>query len=65
MLTAIIGIEYSLMEPDRINLSPVLYSDLSNSTKIVSAKTSEINVEDSIAITSSIPNLFPSTFVKL
>ena len=64
MLTAIIGIEYSLMEPDRINVSPVLYSDLSNSTKIVSAKTSEINAEDSMVITSSIPNLFPSTCVK-
>ena len=46
MLTATIGIENSGMEPDRINVSPVLYSDLSNSTKdSTSAKISEINGE--------------------
>jgi hypothetical protein len=64
MLTAIIGIEYSEIEPENVNFSPVLYSDLSNSKKIVSAKLSEINVKESMVITNSIPILFPSTCVK-
>ena len=64
MLTATIGIEYSGIEPEKVNFSPVLYSDLSNSTMIVSAKLSEIKARESMVTTSSIPILCPSTCVK-
>ena len=65
MLTATTGMENSKMVPDRIKASPVSYSDLSNSTRMESAKISEIMEEDSTATTSKIPTLFPSTNKKL
>ena len=64
MLTATIGIENSVITPEIVNLSPVLYSDLSKSTAMLSAKPSEINTERPNATTSNSPILVPSTYVK-